>query len=54
MRQVDGQVDAEHRRNAGGRAGLDEAHRAVDTIAIGEREQRLAVLGGAGHEVGWH
>ena len=38
MRQVDGQVDAEHRRNAGGRTGLDEAHRAVDAIAIGERE----------------
>ena len=39
MWQVKGQVDAEDRRNTGSGAGLDEAHGAVDAVAIGEREQ---------------
>jgi hypothetical protein len=37
--QVEGQVDTEDRRDAGSSAGLDEAHRAIDAVAIGEREQ---------------
>ena len=54
MWQVEAQVDAEDRRDPGSGAGLDEAHGAVATIAIGERERGLAVLSRAGDEIGRH
>jgi len=38
MWQIEGQVNAEDRRDPSSTAGLDEAHSAVDTVAIGERE----------------
>ena len=49
--RLDGEVDAEHRRDAGPAARRGEPDRAVEPVAVGERERALAVLGGALDEV---
>ena len=40
-----GQVDAEHRPDAGGPAGLRELHRAVGAVTVGQRQGVHLVLG---------
>ena len=52
--RLDGEVDAEHRRDAGPAARRGEPDRAVEPVAVGEREGALAVLGGALDEVLGH
>ncbi len=41
-----GEVDAEHRADAGDPAGLGELHRAVGAVAVGQRQGVHLVLGG--------
>ena len=48
----DRQVHTEDRAHAGRPAGQGELHRAVQTVAVGERQGRHAVLGGPGDEIG--
>ena len=43
---VDGEVDSEDRPHPSRLAGLDEPHRTIGTVPIGQRERLLAVLGG--------
>ena len=52
--EVQGEVDAQDRGDAGCGAGAHEAHRAVDAIAIGEREHALTVLDCTRDERVWH
>ena len=42
-----GEVDAEDRADVRGLAGLDELHRAVAAIAVGQRKRVHPVVGGA-------
>ncbi len=45
-----GQVDAEHRPDAGDPAGLGELHRAVGAVAVGQRQGVHLLLGGPLHQ----
>nr|WP_258016942.1 hypothetical protein [Nocardioides marinisabuli] len=45
-----GQVDPEHRADPGLQARLGELHRPVGAVAVGERQQVHAVVGGALHQ----
>jgi len=54
LEKIKGEVDAEHRGDTGRGAGLDEAHCAINTVAIGECEPRLAVLGRTCGKSCWH
>lgn len=44
---LDSKVDAKDRRHSSRVARTDESNRAVKTVAIGEREHRLAMGGGS-------
>ena len=52
--RLDGEVDAEHRRDAGPPARRGEPDRAVEPVTVGERQRALAVVGGALDEVLGH
>ena len=52
--RLDGEVDAEHRGDAGAAARRGEPDRAVEAVAVGEGERALAVRGGALDEVLGH
>ena len=49
-RGAEREINPEHRSDPGHQACLGELHRAVDTVAIGEREAVLAQLGSALHQ----
>ena len=43
---ADGELGADDRADAGGKRGAMEARRAVDAVAIEQRNRRVAVAGG--------
>ena len=51
QRRLDADLDADDRFDAGGLAGLVEAHGAVEAVVVGDRQCRHAEVGSPGHDL---